>query len=85
MYIKAFMTNVGFGYADNDNVLLFEINEALKFMEEFNAIHEAKIYYSDVKDSFWQAKAGAEEFSIWKGRNYETAEGIKHLYDIGRK
>lgn len=64
---------------------LYEINEAIKLMEEFNVHNESKMHYSEGNDAFWMAESGAKEFTIWKGRNYETADGIKHLYDIGRR
>ena len=63
---------------------MYDIAEAFQFMKEFNAHNESKMHYSEANDCFWMAEEGAEEFTIWKGKNYKTAEGIKHLYDIER-
>lgn len=86
MYAEIINTNGTRWYMDVGNKCqLYEINEAFKVVEEFNAHNESKIHYSEGNDSFWMAESGEKEFTIWQGKNYETKEGIKHLYSLGRK
>lgn len=60
----------------------FEIDEAIKIMEEFNKdLPEEFIMYDEGIDAFTHKID--DEIEEWKGRNYLTDEGIKHLYGIG--
>jgi hypothetical protein len=61
----------------------FEINEASALAKEFNILNpRTPIKYKKRIDAFvYQHSDGRIE--IWKGRNYLTNQGIKHLYDIG--
>ena len=62
----------------------FEIDEALKVMEEFNATEpEFPIAYNKETDTFTVEEIGGGNGDEWKGTNYNTDEGIKHLYGIG--
>lgn len=62
----------------------FEVDEALKVMEEFNATDpEFPITYDKETDTFSIEEIGGGNGDKWKGTNYLTDEGIKHLYGIG--
>ena len=61
----------------------FEVDEALKIMEEFNKERGEKMVYDEEVDSFRVAETEYTDEEIWKGTNYDTEEGIKHLYGIG--
>ena len=64
----------------------FEIDEALKVMEEFNAADpEFPIVYDKETDTFSIEEIGGGNGDEWKGTNYDTDEGdeVKHLYGIG--
>lgn len=62
----------------------FEIDEALKVMEEFNFFApEFPIIYNKETDTFTVEEIGGGNGDEWKGTNYQTEEGIKHLYGIG--
>lgn len=61
----------------------FEVDEAINIIEEFNKyMPEEFITYDEGIDTFTH-KIADDETEIWKGKNYQTAEGIKHLYGIG--
>lgn len=61
----------------------FEVDEALAIMQEFNADNpDEPMLYAEANDTFMH-KIADDEIELWRGRNYETAEGIKHLYGIG--
>ena len=60
----------------------FEVDEALAIMEEFNKQADDPIMYVEANDTFIH-KVADDEIETWKGRNYQTDEGIKHLYGIG--
>lgn len=61
----------------------FEIDEALDVMKEFNISKpEDPIIYIEANDTFIH-KVADDEIEIWKGTNYNTDDGIKHLYGIG--
>ena len=60
----------------------FEIDEALAIMEEFNKQADNPIMYVEANDTFIH-KIADDEIELWKGKNYSTNEGIKHLYGIG--
>ena len=62
----------------------FEIDEAIKIMEEFNSYEpEFPITYNEKTDTFSVEEIGGGNGDEWKGVNYQTDEGIKHLYGIG--
>ena len=62
----------------------FEVDEAIKIMEEFNACEpEFPIIYNEETDTFSVEEIGGGNGDEWKGKNYQTEEGIKHLYAIG--
>ena len=62
----------------------FEIDEALKVMEEFNSCEpEFPMTYDKDTDTFSVVEIGGGNGDGWKGLNYQTDEGIKHLYSIG--
>lgn len=62
----------------------FEIDEALKIMEEFNSFApDFPIVYNEETDTFTVEEIGGGNGDEWKGTNYQTEEGIKHLYGIG--
>lgn len=61
----------------------FEIDEALAIMEEFNKQDpDDPILYAEANDTFMR-KVADDEIDLWKGKNYQTEDGIKHLYGIG--
>lgn len=62
----------------------FEIDEAIKVMEEFNNCDpEFPIAHDKETDTFTVEEIGGGNGDEWKGTNYNTEEGIKHLYGIG--
>ena len=61
----------------------FEIDEAIKVMEEFNACDpDEPIIYDKASDTFMHL-IDDDEIELWKGTNCQTEDGIKHLYSIG--
>jgi hypothetical protein len=59
----------------------FEIAEAMKVMQNFNSYNpEHPIIYDQANDTFIH---NDDEIELWKGTDYNTEDGIKHLYDIG--
>lgn len=63
----------------------FEIDEAIKIMQEYNEYREAteQMTYDEETDTFSVKETEGTDGDEWKGRNYNTDEGIKHLYGIG--
>ncbi len=62
----------------------FEIDEALAVMKEFNSCDpEFPILYNEKTDTFTIEEIGGGNGDYWKGTNYQTEDGIKHLYGIG--
>jgi hypothetical protein len=61
----------------------FEKAEADKVMEEFNECAEFPMQYDEVYDQFYNYVEGYDDYEFWKGADYVTTEGIKHLYGIG--
>ena len=62
----------------------FEIDEALAVMQEFNSCDpEFPMTYNKETDTFTIEEIGGFDGDEWKGINYQTEEGIKHLYGIG--
>ena len=71
------------GYTAEGIAPCFEIAEAIQIIQAHNKVDRCQIYYSEEKDSFWQANVKEGKLYTWKGRNYKTSEGVKHLYAIG--
>lgn len=62
----------------------FELAEALEVMHEYNECSdEILIEYDKVYDQFYKLDKDSGELETWKGEDYNTTEGIKHLYGIG--
>ncbi len=60
----------------------FELDEALRVMQGFNECAEYPMRYDKEKDQFYILDT-EDEPEVWKGENYQTADGIRHLYGIG--
>ena len=61
----------------------FEFVEALEVMHDYNECAEPPMQYDEVYDQFYILDKETAELEVWKGENYNTIEGIKHLYGIG--
>lgn len=61
----------------------FEFAEALEIMHDYNECTETSMQYDKVYDQFYILDKESDEFEVWKGEDYNTTEGIKHLYGIG--
>ena len=61
----------------------FEFVEALEVMHDYNECAEPPMQYDEVHDQFYILDKETAELKVWKGENYNTTEGIKHLYEIG--
>ena len=62
----------------------FELAEALEVMHEYNECSdEILMEYDKVYDQFYKLDKDSGELETWKGKDYDTTEGIKHLYGIG--
>ena len=61
----------------------FEFAEALEIMHDYNECAETPMQYDKVYDQFYILDKESDEFEVWKGKDYNTTEGIKHLYGIG--
>ena len=61
----------------------FEMDEALEVMAEFNECADHPMCYDKIYDQFYVWDEGNDDFETWKGKDYATADGIKHLYGIG--
>ena len=61
----------------------FELAEALEVMHDYNECAEKLMQYDEVYDQFYILDKETAELEVWKGNDYHTAEGIKHLYGIG--
>lgn len=61
----------------------FEVNEAFAIMEDFNKQADDPMFYNEGNDTFWIYDREAKELTEWRGQNYKTDDGIKHLYAIG--
>ena len=61
----------------------FEFAEALEIMHDYNECTETSMQYDKVYDQFYILDKESDEFEVWKGKDYNTTEGIKHLYGIG--
>lgn len=61
----------------------FEFAEALEVMHDYNECTETSMQYDKVYDQFYILDKESDEFEVWKGKDYNTTEGIKYLYGIG--
>lgn len=62
----------------------FEFAEALEVMHEYNECSdEILMEYDKVYDQFYKLDKDSGELETWKGEDYNTTDGIKHLYGIG--
>ena len=61
----------------------FEFVEALEVMHDYNECAEPPMRYDEVYDQFYILDKESDEFEVWKGKDYNTTEGIKHLYGLG--
>lgn len=61
----------------------FELDEAKRVAEGFNECAEYLMEYDSIYDQFYILDTETKELETWKGIDYATAEGIKHLYGIG--
>ena len=62
----------------------FEFAEVLEVMHEYNECSdEILMEYDKVYDQFYKLDKDSGELETWKGEDYNTTEGIKHLYGIG--
>lgn len=61
----------------------FELDEAKAVAEGYNETAEYPMQYDEVYDQFYILNTETTELETWKGEDYETAEGIKHIYGIG--
>ena len=81
---SAGLKNSDAGFTDG-KIVCFEVAEAFNIVRDHNERCEFKIYYNEDRDAFWQPDVENQKLRIWKGKNYETADGIKHLYNIELK
>ena len=61
----------------------FELAEATEVMQDFNKCADNLMKYDETYDQFYVWDEGNDDYEMWQGNDYETDEGIKHLYDIG--
>ena len=61
----------------------FTLAEALEIMHGYNECAESPMQYNYVYDQFYILDKDTAELEIWKGKDYHTDDGIKHLYGIG--
>lgn len=61
----------------------FKLAEAFEVMKDFNECADNPIQYDEVYDQFYILDKETAELEVWKGENYNTEEGIEHLYGIG--
>lgn len=61
----------------------FEFSEAIEIMQDFNKCADNLMKYDETYDQFYVWDEGNDDYEMWKGKDYATDEGIKHLYGIG--
>ena len=61
----------------------FEFAEAIEVMQDFNKCADNLMRYDETYDQFYVWDEGNDDYEMWKGEDYATDEGIKHLYGIG--
>ena len=82
-YPKAYI-----GYTNGDDwngwaTPFFEYAEAIKITEGFNECAEYEMKYDEIYEQFYILDTESGELETWQGKDYETSDGIKHLYGIG--
>lgn len=60
----------------------FDIDTAIQIVNEYNTIAEYPIIYDSIYDNFYLYDEANQEYEIYKGQEFTTAEGIKKLYPI---
>ena len=60
-----------------------DLNLVIEVMHDYNECTETSMQYDKVYDQFYILDKESDEFEVWKGKDYNTTEGIKHLYGIG--
>lgn len=78
--------HIGYTLGDNWNgwaTPYFEVDEALAIMKEFNTYELDNPFKYDEETDTFVLKMEDGEIETWRGRNYLTEEGVKHLYGIG--
>lgn len=61
----------------------FEVTEALQVMADYNKDTGNPMWYDEITDTFRIAETEYTSEGNWKGEDFQTEEGIKHLYGIG--
>lgn len=61
----------------------FEKAEALAVMADYNKGTETPMFYNEEYDTFYHFGNDSYDGEMWKGADYNTKDGIKHLYGIG--
>lgn len=61
----------------------FELEVAQAIQAEINQGSQYPMFYDVANDEFYQNIDG--DVDVWKGKDYETEDGIKHLYEIGNR
>ena len=61
----------------------FEKEEATRVMRDFNKDAETLMCYDEEADTFRIAETECTDEEVWVGKDYQTDDGIKHLYGIG--
>ena len=61
----------------------FEKAEAIRVMEDYNRQNESPIFYNEEFDTFYHFGTDSFGGEMWRGEEYATKDGIKHLYGIG--
>lgn len=61
----------------------FTKEEAIRLMTDYNSDTESPMFYNEEHDTFYHFGTDSYSGEMWRGENYETDEGIKHLYGIG--
>lgn len=61
----------------------FELEVAQAIQAEINQGSQYPMFYDVANDEFYQNIDG--DVDVWKGKDYEIEDGIKHLYEIGNR
>lgn len=61
----------------------FELAEALEVMHGYNECADSPMQYDEIYDQFYILYKDTAELEAWEGKDYNTEDGIKHLYGIG--
>ena len=74
--------HIGYTLGDDWATPYFEMDEALAIMKEFNAYEIDNLFRYDKDTDTFVVEMEDNEIESWKGKNYLTNEGVKHLYGI---